>query len=135
MARRAILEAGATQVVKRGRLGGQNAGRGRMAFQTEQVLLAAHEHLRIHRTMGLVTTDATLQTHSGMLEGKRAAFVGMTLGTSGFVAAGCFHLPGIQPSVGRVAVDAVDRAFLQAMPEGLGEGCLRFFMTADAKLI
>jgi len=70
-----------------------------------------------------------------MLEGKRATFVGMTLGTSGFVAAGCFHLPGIQPSVGRVAVDAVDRAFLQAMPEGFGEGRLYFFMTGDAKRI
>ena len=29
----------------------------------------------------------------------------------------------------------MDRAFLQAMPEGLGERRLRFFMTADAKLI
>ena len=37
--------------------------------------------------------------------------------------------------MGRVAVDAVDRTFQQAMPEGLGEGSLRFFMTADAKLI
>jgi hypothetical protein len=106
-----------------------------MAFQAEQVLLASHEHLRIHRTMGLVTTHAPLQTHGGMLEGKRAAFIRMALGTCDFVAAGCVHLPGIQPSVGRVAVDAVDCAFLQAMPEGLGEGRLHFFMTGDAKLV
>jgi len=59
----------------------------------------------------------------------------MALGTGDFVATRCFHLPGIQPSVGRVAVDAVDRALLQAMPEGLGKGRLRFFMARDAKLI
>ena len=59
----------------------------------------------------------------------------MALGTGDFVATRCFYLPGIQPSVRCVAVDAMDRAFLQAMPEGLGEGGLRFFMTADAKLI
>jgi len=106
-----------------------------MAFQAEQVLLAAHEHLRIHRTMGFVTTHAPLQAHSGMLEGKRTALVGMAFGAGNFVPAGCFHLPGIQPSVGRVAVDAVDRALLQAMPEGLGKSRWHFFMTGDAKLI
>jgi hypothetical protein len=135
MARRTILEAGTAQVMERRRLAGQNVGRSGMTFQAEQVLLGAHEHLRIHRTMGLVTTHAPLQTHGGMLEGKRAAFIRMALGTRDFVAAGCFHLPGIQPSVGRVAVDAVDRAFLQAMPEGLGEGRLRFFMTGDAQRV
>ena len=106
-----------------------------MAFQAEQVLLAAHEHLRIHRAMGFVTTHAPLQAHSGMLKGKGSTLVGMALGAGNFVPAGCFHLPGIQPSVGRVAVDAVDRALLQAMPEGLGKGRLRFFMARDAKLI
>ena len=135
MARRAILEAGTTEVVKRGWLAGQNARSGGMAFQAEQVLLAAHEHLRIHRTMGFVTTHAPLQAHSSMLKGKGSALVGMALGAGNFVPAGSFHLPGIQPSVGRVAVDAVDRALLQAMPEGLGKGRLRFFMARDAKLI
>jgi len=106
-----------------------------MAFQAEQVLLAAHEHLRIDRTMGFVTTHAPLQAHSSMLKGKGSALVGMAFGAGNFVPAGCFHLPGIQPSVGRVAVDAVDRALLQAMPEGLAKGRLRFFMARDAKLI
>ena len=106
-----------------------------MAFQAEQVLLAAHQHLRIHRTMRFVTTHAPLQAHGGMLEGKGSALVRVALGTRDFVATRCLHLPGIQPSVGCVAVDAVDRAFLQAMPEGLGEGRLRFSMTVDAKLI
>ena len=106
-----------------------------MAFQAEQVLLGAHEHLRIHRTMGFVTTHAPLQAHSGMLEGKGTALVGMAFGAGDFVPEGCFHLPGIQPSVRRVAVNAVDRALLQAMPEGLGKGRLRFFMTRHAQLI
>jgi len=135
MTRRAVLEAGAAQVVKRGRLAGQNARSGGMAFQAEQVLLAAHEHLRIHRTMGFVTTHAPLQAHSSMLKGKGSALVGMALGAGNFVPAGCFHLPGIQPSVGCVAVDAMNRTFLQTMPEGLGESRLRFFVTADAKRI
>ena len=99
------------------------------------MLLGAHQHLGIHRAMRLVTTDAAFETHGSVLEGKGAAFVRVALGTGDFVATRCFHLPGIQPSVGRVAVDAVDRAFLQAMPEGLGEGSLHFFMTGDAKLI
>ena len=85
--------------------------------------------------MRLVTSHAPLQTHGSVLEGKRAAFIRMALGTRDFVAAGCVHLPGIQPSVGRVAIDAMDRTFLQAMPEGLGEGRLHFFMTGDAKRI
>ena len=99
------------------------------------MLLGAHQHLGIHRAMRLVTNDAALETHGSVLEGKGAAFIRMALGTGDFVAPSCFHLPGIQPSVGRVAVDAVDCAFLQAMPERLGEGRLRFFMTSDAKLI
>ena len=106
-----------------------------MAFQTEQMLLRAHQHLGIHRTMRFVTTDAAFQAHGSMLEGKGAALVRVALGTRDFVAKGGFHLPGIQPSVGRVAVDAVDRAFLQAMPEGLGEGRLRFLVTGNTKLI
>ena len=85
--------------------------------------------------MRLVTTDAALETHGSVLEGKGAAFVRVALGTSDFVATRCFHLPGIQPSVGCVAVDAMDRAFLQAMPERLGESRLRFFVTADAERI
>ena len=85
--------------------------------------------------MRLVTSHAPFQTHGSVLEGKRAAFIRMALGTRDFVAAGCVHLPGIQPSVGRVAIDAMDRAFLQTMPEGLGEGRLHFFMTSDAKRI
>ena len=112
MTRCAILEAGAAQVVKRGRLTGENTGSGRVAFQTEQMLLAAYQHLGIHRTMRLVTTDAAFQTHGSVLEGKRAAFVRVALGTGDFVATRCLHLPGIQPSVGRVAVNAMDRAFL-----------------------
>ena len=135
VARRAILEAGTAQVVERRRLARQNIRRGGMAFQAEQMLLAAHEHLRIHRAVRLMTAHATLQTHDGMLEGKRATFVRMALGTRNFVAAGCFHLPGIQPSVGRMTVDAMDRAFLQAMPEGLAESRLRFLVTADAERI
>ena len=70
-----------------------------------------------------------------MLEGKGPAFVRVALGTGDFVATRCFHLPGIQPSVGCVAVDAMDRTFLQAMPERLGESRLRFFVTADAERI
>ena len=112
MARRAILEAGAAQVVKRGWLAGENAGSGRVAFQTEQMLLGAHQHLGIHRAMRLVTTDAAFQAHGSMLEGKGAALVRVALGTRDFVAAGCFHLPGIQPSVGCVAIDAMDCTFL-----------------------
>ena len=135
MARGAVLEAGAAQIVKRGRLAGQNVGRHGMAFQAEQMLLAAHEHLRIHRTMGLVASHAPLQAHGRVLEGERPAFVRMALGTRSFVAAGRFHLPGIQSSVRRVAVHTVDRAFLQAMPEGLRESRLRFFVTADAERI
>ena len=85
--------------------------------------------------MGLVTSHAPLQTHGGVLEGKGSTFVRMALGTRGFVPKRCFHLPGIQPSVRRVAVNAVDRALLQAMPEGLGKGRWHFFMTGDAKRI
>lgn len=85
--------------------------------------------------MRLVTSHAPFQTHGSVLEGKGPAFVRMALGTGDFVATRCFHLPGIQPSVGCVAVDAMDRAFLQAMPERLGESRLRFFMTADAERI
>ena len=121
--------------MKRGWLTGENAGRGRVAFQTEQMLLGAHQHLGIHRTMWLVTTDAAFQTHGSMLEGKGAAFVRVALGTGDFVATRCLHLPGIQPSVGCVAIDAMDRTFLQAMPERLGESRLRFFVTADAERI
>ena len=87
MARRAILEAGTTEVVKRGRLAGQNARSGGMAFQAEQVLLAAYQHLRIHRTVRLVTAHAPLQAHGCMLEGKGATLVRMALRTSDFVAA------------------------------------------------
>src|SRR5262245_21295033 len=100
-----------------------------MAFQAEQVLLSANEHLRIHRTVRLMTAHAILPTHCGMLKGERSAVIRMALGACDFVAEGCFHLSWIQPAVGRVAVDAVDRTFLQAMPEGLGEGCLYFLMT------
>ena len=89
MTRRAILETGATQVVKRGRLPGQNAGRRGMAFQAEQVLLTAYKHLRIHRSMGLVTTHAPLQTHRGVLESKGSTLVRMAFRTSDFVAARC----------------------------------------------
>ena len=85
--------------------------------------------------MRLVTSHASLQTHGGVLEGKGAAFVRVALGTGDFVATRCLHLPGIQPSVGCVAIDAMDCAFLQAMPEGLGESRLRFFVTADAERI
>jgi len=60
MTRRAILEARTTEVVKRGRLAGQNVRSGGMAFQAEQVLLGAHEHLRVHRAMRLMTTRAPL---------------------------------------------------------------------------
>jgi hypothetical protein len=65
-----------------------------------------------------------------MLEGKGAALVGVAFGAGHLVPQGCFHLPGIQPSVGRVAVDAVDCAFLQTMPEWFGERSLRFLVTA-----
>ena len=85
--------------------------------------------------MRLVTTDAAFETHGSVLEGKGAAFIRMALGTRDFVATRCLHLPGIQPSVGCVAIDAMDCTFLQAMPERLGEGRLRFFMTSDAKRI
>ena len=135
VARRAILEAGTAQVVERRRLARQNVRRGGMAFQAEQVLLGAHEHLRIHRAVRLMTAHASLQAHDGMLEGKGAALIRMALGTRDFVATRCLHLPGIQPSVGCVAIDAMDCTFLQAMPERLGEGRLCFFMTSDAKLI
>ena len=82
-----------------------------------------------------MTAHTTLQTHRRMLERKRAALVGVALGTGHFVPQGCFHLPRIEPSVGRVAVDAVDCAFLQTMPEWFGERSLRFLVTADAELI
>ena len=85
--------------------------------------------------MRLVTTHTAFQTHGCVLESKRSALVRVALGTGGFVAARCLHLPGIQSSMRRVAVDTMDGAFLQSMPKRLGKSPLRLLVTVDAKLI
>ena len=106
-----------------------------MAFQAEQMLLGAHKHLRVHGPVRLMAAHATLQTHRSMFERKGAALVGVALGTGHLVPQGRFHLPRIQPPVGRVTIDTVNCPFLQAVAEGLGESSLCFFVAADAKLI
>jgi len=99
-------------------LADENSPRGlnlRMTFEAK-VLIALHQQLLIHRTMGLMTDDATFP-HGFMLEGEGARLFAMTSG------AGFIHprhreaAPGFEDvaAVRVMALDAVHSIFQHGM--------------------
>ena len=67
-----------------------------------------------------------------MLERKWTSLVHVALGACRLIAHRRLHLPWIQTTVGRMAVDAMNCAFLQAMPEGFVKRRLRLLVAVDA---
>jgi hypothetical protein len=106
-----------------------------MTFQTKKTLLMPNQHLRICRSMRLMTTHTALQAHRRMLKGERTPFVGMALDARRFITEGSFHLPGLQPTVGLVAVNATDCSFVKLMPIGLGKSTLNFLVTTETEQV
>src|SRR5262245_42786708 len=106
-----------------------------MTLQTKETLLMPNQHLRIGRSMRFVTTHAALQPHRRMLKGERTSFVRMALYAGRLIAEGSFHLPGLQPAVGFVAVNATDGPFIELMPIGLGERALNLLVTTETKQV
>lgn len=104
-----------------------------MTFQAEEALLVPDQHRWIHRPMGLVATHAPLQTHGGMLKGEGASFVCVALDAGRFVAKGDLDLPGLQPAMRLMTIDAADRSFVQSMPKGLQKGSLNLLVTIGAE--
>ena len=94
-----------------------------------------NQHLRIGRSMRFVTTHAALQPHRRMLKGERTSFVRMALYAGRLITEGSFHLPGLQPAVGLVAVNATDRSFIKLMPIGLGERALNLLVTIETEQV
>ena len=85
--------------------------------------------------MRLMTTHAALQPHGWMLKGERTPLVGMALDARRLITEGRFHLPGLQPSVRLVAVNATDRSFIKLMPIGLGERALNLLVTIETEQV
>jgi hypothetical protein len=106
-----------------------------MTLQAEKTLLVPDQHLGICRAMGLVAAHASLQTDSRMLKSERAPLVRMALHASRLVTKRELELPGLQPSVGLVAVNATDRSFIQLMPIGLRERALNLLVTIETEQV
>jgi hypothetical protein len=106
-----------------------------MTFQAEETLLVSDQHLWIDGTMGFVATHASLQTHRGMLKSERASFVRMALHASRFVTKSDLELPGLQASMRLMAINTVDRSFIEPMPIGFEKGCLNFLVAIGAECV
>jgi hypothetical protein len=106
-----------------------------MTFQTKKTLLVPNQHLRIYRSMRLMTTHAALQPHGWVLKGERTPFVRMALDASGLVTEGDSYLPGLQPAVRLVTVNATDRSFMKAMAIGLGKSPMDLVVTAETEQV
>ena len=104
-----------------------------MTLQTKKTLLVPNQHLRIRRSVGLMTAHTALQSHGRMLKGKRTPFVRMTLNASRLIAEGRFQLPGLQPAMRLVTVHTTNRSFVKLMPIGLGKGTLNLLMTTKTE--
>jgi hypothetical protein len=70
-----------------------------------------------------------------MFEGERTPFVCMALDASRLITKGDFHLPGMQPAVGLMTVNATDRSFMKAMPKGLCKSTLDFVVATETELV
>ena len=80
-----------------------------------------NQHFRICRSMRLMTAHTALQPHGRMLKSKRTPFVRMAFDARRLIAEGGFHLPGLQPAMGFVAINATNCSFVKLMPIGLGK--------------
>ena len=90
-----------------------------MAFQAEQIDLAALEQSWIGRTVGHMTGNTALSFHGRMLKCERTLLVGMAVVTNHILGRSGPQLPGLESSVGVVAISAFHQSFVHSMVKWL----------------
>lgn len=104
-----------------------------MAFQAEQVDIAALEQTRIVGAVRRVAGNAAFSLDGRVLPRKRTGLVGMAAEAHLVLRRGSAQLASQEPAVLVVAVAAVDQSFVDAMMEGLGEIGLYFLVAGVAQ--
>src|SRR5690349_24855067 len=98
-----------------GRLGRDRGGKIGVTLETDLPHHRARQHSRIHRTVRLMARRAALEAHWRVLEGKRPAFVAMTLETARLIGAKSPKHYCTNGAVRVVAVHASHASFRHAM--------------------
>lgn len=105
-----------------------------MAFQTLEAHFLARQHAWIRGTMGLMTGSTAFHPHRRVLESKWPALVPVAAETTRFVGGHRTQGAVDLASMGVMAIDAANAAFLQPVAKGfleLGDGshvaCATFF--------
>ena len=113
MANRAILIAARSQVMKCRRHNADHAGSSWpllrkicVTFEADEADISSRQHFRICRSVGFMTSLATLGPHGNVFIGKRAPKIAMAFETTGLVRSECANLPLREAAMRIVAVHA-----------------------------